>query len=116
MMEVVDHLDSAVGLINKGNNVDAAVEVAAAGGAMRALGSTPDGRMIYGNATQLSQLGETLEVQIAPSIAKSKRDSTSEIQFVEYADKVFDQNRKYPHYPLHMLESQLHEIMQHEPS
>lgn len=116
MMGIVGHLDSAVGLIKKGDKIDAALEVATAGGAMSTLGTTPDGRMIYGNAAQLSQLGEWLKTQIAPSIAKSKSDSTPGIKFVEYADKVFGQAKKYPVYPLSMLHSQLQDIVQHEPS
>lgn len=116
MMVIVGHLDSAVGLIERGDNVDAAIEVATAGGAMRALGTGTDGRMIYGNAAQLERLGETFEVQIAPSVAKSKSESTPEIKFVEYADKVFSEAKKHQHYPLSLLHSQLQNIVQHQPS
>lgn len=116
MMGIVGHLDSAVGLIKKGDNVDAAIEVATAGGAMRVLGTGTDGRMIYGNAAQLERLGETFEVHIAPSIAKSKSKLTPEIKFVEYTDQVFSVTKKHRHYPLSLLHFQLQNIVQHQPA
>lgn len=114
MMGVVGHLDAATELLRKGDNVGAALEVASAGGAMKAVSQNSNADINVGGANVLNELGSALE-DLAPTITSSNNHSTRAIQFVEYADETFDQAKKYPQYPLSLLSSQLQEIAQHIP-
>lgn len=111
MMRVVGDFDSAEGQLKEGNHTNAAIDVASASGGMYTI----EKNQALPNKAEslLDQLGETLQVKIAPAVANNNQQA---IDFVNKADQILDKAKSHPQYPLFLLVPQLNKILNKVPT